>query len=178
MDQDTDGFININEFCAAQYLVKKVKEGYALPQSLPLSLLSSPAPTSQPWGGTSYASQSLPRNYHPSQNASSDFFQSLQPTQQSLPVAGHLNTQPKLFVANEPPTSTAPAPASGVQGIGITVSLSTLSQGWAMSANDRRKYILMFNTLDRKRSGFVGGQEARNELLKSHLSYGTLAKIW
>ena len=194
MDQDTDGFINVNEFCAARHLVKKAKEGYMLPQTLPPSLLSASAPAAPPWGtpnysspsaslnqtwgSTNYASQSLPRDFHTPRHSFADF--SSQSAQQSLLTPTHTSTQatPTPSSATPTPSSATPTPNSSVQGIGITVPLTALGQGWGVSPNCRRRYIMMFNTLDRKRAGFVSGQEARNELLKSHLDYGTLAKIW
>lgn len=184
MDRDCDGFINMAEFCAAQHLVKKACDGVPLPSTLPVMLLEAQSLT-PPWNSPSYATQSLPRNFSTSGHIHADSLSlSMQEplhtgTASGGSAFGSLSSSltpmqplPPAFQSKHTPSSKGPG------GVGLAVSLTTVSEGWSMSATERRRYILVFNTLDRKKTGFIGGTEARSELLKTHLDYGLLAKIW
>ena len=64
------------------------------------------------------------------------------------------------------------------KGVGLGVSLAAISEGWAMKSQDKRKYIMQFNTHDRNHTGFLSGTEVRPLLTKSDLDKAILAKIW
>jgi hypothetical protein len=49
---------------------------------------------------------------------------------------------------------------------------------WAVPAPARLKYGQLFNSVDRQRSGFLTGVQARNILLQSGLTQQVLAQIW
>ena len=174
------------EFCAAQHLIKKAHEGVPLPPTLPAMILEAHS-LGQSWSSPGYATQSLPRNFSTARQMHSDPlsvslqgpFPSSKPSSTASSAFGSLTSSlapmqplPASFQSTHTPSSQAKG------GVGLAVSLATVSEGWEMSAAERRRYLLVFNTLDKKKTGFVGGTEARNELLKTHLDYGLLAKIW
>jgi len=45
----------------------------------------------------------------------------------------------------------------GTGGIGRSVSLNVVAEGWIMKPQDKRKYLMEFNTHDRIRSGYLAG---------------------
>ena len=58
------------------------------------------------------------------------------------------------------PTSSLPATGFGStpsSGVGYGVSLSAVSEGWTMKAQDKRKYVMQFNTIDKNKTGFLSG---------------------
>ena len=186
MDRDCDGFINMAEFCAAQHLIKKTREGVSLPPTLPSMLLEAQSLT-QTWSTPNYATQSLPRNFSAVGQMQPDPFSlSLQgqlPTSMSASTGSNafrsLSSSLVPVQSTLAPSKLTPTPSSqATGGVGLTVSLATVSEGWSMTAIEKRRYIMVFNTLDKKKAGFLEGAEARSELLKSHLDYGLLAKIW
>ena len=186
VDRDCDGFINMAEFCAAQHLVKKACEGVPLPSTLPVMLLEAQSFTPS-WNSPGYATQSLPRNFSTAGYTHNDSLSlslqeslpTLKPTSAGGSAFGSLTSSLAPMQPLSPAFQSKHTPSSkGPGGVGLAVSLTTVSDGWSMSATERRRYILVFNTLDRKKTGFIGGTEARNELLKTHLEYGLLAKIW
>ena len=89
----------------------------------------------------------------------------LQPLQ-SLPLDGSLS---KPLIAQSSPT---------VGGVGLGVSLSTVNEGWGMTAAERHRYGLQFGTQDRTRAGFLTGSEVKPVLNQSGLELAVLAKIW
>ena len=126
--------------------------------------------------GTVYHSQSLPR-------ASVKTVWQSDPLNLSLgPSLGGESPRNPVKVVRPPLLPSASLPSAGVTGgsggVGMSVSLKAVEEGWSIPPPQKSKYNLMFNTLDKKRSGLLTGQVARNELLKSHLDYNTLAKIW
>lgn len=186
VDRDCDGFIDMAEFCAAQHLIKKAHEGLPLPPTLPPMLLEVHS-LGQSWSSPGYATQSLPRNFSATRQMHADplnlSLQGSLPTSKSSVTGssafGSLTTSLKPQQSMPASFQSSLTPSSHVAGgVGLTVSLAAVSEGWSMSPTERRRYILMFNTLDKKKTGFIGGTEARNELLKTHLEYGLLAKIW
>lgn len=58
------------------------------------------------------------------------------------------------------------------------MSLAAVSQSWAVSEADRRKFTLMFNNADRSKTGFLSAAEARPVLIKSDLNRDILRQIW
>lgn len=188
VDRDCDGFINMAEFCATQHLIKKVRDGVPLPSTLPSMLLEAVPSLAQTWSTPNYSTLSLPRNFSAAGQMQPDPFSlSLQgPLPTSLSASTGTNAFGGSLSASLVPMQSMPAASKStptpssqtVGGVGLTVSLATVSEGWSMTAIERRRYIMLFNTLDKKKAGFLGGTEARSELLKSHLEYGLLAKIW
>ena len=64
------------------------------------------------------------------------------------------------------------------KGVGRSVSLAAISEGWAMKHQDKRKYIMQFNTHDRNHTGYLSGADVRPLLTKSDLDKSVLARIW
>ncbi|KAL1517614.1 hypothetical protein ABEB36_001354 [Hypothenemus hampei] len=49
---------------------------------------------------------------------------------------------------------------------------------WSVPHQTKLKYTQMFNTMDRTRSGFLSGAQARNVMVQTNLPQGILAQIW
>ena len=62
--------------------------------------------------------------------------------------------------------------------MGRSVSLSSFSQSWVIPTHEKRKYTLMFNSLDRSQNGFLSAAEVQPLLMKSDLSRESLRQIW
>jgi hypothetical protein len=65
-----------------------------------------------------------------------------------------------------------------VGGVGLGVSLGTVTEGWGITPAERSRYGLQFGTLDRTKTGYLTGTEVRPVLNQSGLGQAVLAKIW
>lgn len=71
------------------------------------------------------------------------------------------------------------SPSLSTGGVGRGVSLTSLNQtSWTITPDVRKRYDLMFNTHDKGKTGYIGGDEAKRLLMKSNLDQDTLRKIW
>lgn len=100
------------------------------------------------------------------------------------PVAPIPSVEP--IVPVQPVLPPPPTPPSGTQSRTMSFSAekapSIESPGsgadWAVKGPSKLKFTQLFNTIDRTRSGFLTGAQARNLLLQSKLPQATLAQIW
>ena len=49
---------------------------------------------------------------------------------------------------------------------------------WGIPVASKLKYNQIFNTIDRTKSGYISGVQARNILIQSQLPQQILAQIW
>lgn len=54
-------------------------------------------------------------------------------------------------------------------GVGVGVSMATMKEGWSLSSQDRRRYTMQFNTLDKRNTGKLSGQP--NQLTNKYRHY-------
>uniref|UniRef100_A0AAR5QBU5 Intersectin-1 n=1 Tax=Dendroctonus ponderosae TaxID=77166 RepID=A0AAR5QBU5_DENPD len=120
----------------------------------------------------------------------------------SQPVGGFAVPQPSM-IATAPLNSAGPlspvgsvgssgTPALPLAGPGATstprASVTSLDRAgsidsgmgveWSVSQQIKLKYTQMFNTMDRTRSGFLSGAQARNVMVQTKLPQALLAQIW
>ena len=103
--------------------------------------------------------------------------------QSFFPSSGGTTVQPGLRV---PPTGGGGASSLGTPsssssisgGVGRTVSLASLSPNWSVSADERRRFNMMFNTNDKNKTGFLSAEDVRKILTKFDVDKETLRKIW
>ena len=62
-------------------------------------------------------------------------------------------------------------------GSGVTTPTAS-DESWAIPQHSKLKYTQQFNGVDRTRTGYLTGPQARMILLQSGLSQGILAQIW
>lgn len=144
--------------------------------------ISSSVVNPSPWGGSNPA-QSLPlRPYTSSSTLTSP------PGSAHSPFMGNKSFFPSggSGTPGDPPLSGGrvstlgtPSPSMTVSGgVGRNVSLSSLTPTWAMTPMDRRRYIMMFNTNDKDKTGYISGDVVRTILSKYNLEKDTLRRIW
>lgn len=99
---------------------------------------------------------------------------------------------PMTNIAPIIPTGAIPAPPtppSGTQSRSMSISgdqrapsIESPSAGggadWSVKGPAKLKYTQLFNSIDRNRSGFLTGAQARGILMQSKLPQATLAQIW
>ena len=87
---------------------------------------------------------------------------------------------PRVQFASFPTTSVNPLSQSWASpkilrqqtpplGVGVGVSMATMKEGWSLSTQDRRRYTMQFNTLDKRNTGKLSGQP--NQLTNKYRHY-------
>lgn len=76
-----------------------------------------------------------------------------------------------------------PSPPSGTPSRSMSISerapsIESPGVEWAVKGPAKLKYTQIFNQVDRNRTGFLTGTQARNLLLQSKLNHHLLAQIW
>ena len=102
----------------------------------------------------------------------------LSPSQLSSGIASWGSSPSPSTMPSKPLNSTWSSSMMEQKGVGRSVSLAAISEGWAMKYQDKQKYIMQFNTHDRNHTGYLTGAEVRPLLTKSDLDKSILAKIW
>ncbi|XP_030749114.1 intersectin-1 isoform X3 [Sitophilus oryzae] len=70
-------------------------------------------------------------------------------------------------------------PRASVASLDRTASIeSGLGADWGVPHQTKLKYTQIFNTMDRTRSGFLSGAQARNIMVQSKLPHAVLAQVW
>ncbi|XP_066254448.1 intersectin-1 isoform X2 [Euwallacea similis] len=69
-------------------------------------------------------------------------------------------------------------PRASVTSIERTVSIDSGLTDWSVPQQTKLKYTQMFNTMDRARSGYLSGVQARNVMVQTKLPQAVLAQIW
>ena len=159
-DVNTDGNLNVEEFILAMHFIEKVKAGQPIPPSLPPEYMppfirpkpAGPPPPVPP--APSVIPQAMP------------------------PVAAVPPSRP-----TPPAVVPAPLPVSVPQGMvtGRSPSITSSSGDgvvWLIPQQTRILFSQQFNGLDKERSGFLTGTQARGLLVQSGLPQQALAQIW
>ena len=133
VDRNSDGKINVDEFCMAMSLIRQAQQ-----------------PISSSWSTQGFKSSS---------SSSSSSSQAPVLSGGGVVESGHSwNSTPSGFPAVGKTMAAERSPVlGGVGGVGLSVSLCTLSSGWEMKPQDRRRFRMHFNTLDTNKSGFLSG---------------------
>ncbi len=63
-------------------------------------------------------------------------------------------------------------------GVGRNVSLASLTPTWFISPNEKKRFLMIFNTNEKDKKGYLTGEEARRVLTRYELDKDTLRKIW
>lgn len=114
-----------------------------------------------------------------------DSLVNLAPAAPVVPVAPIVPIQPtEPIVPVQPVLPPPPTPPSGTQSRSMSFSaekapsIESPGSEWAVKGPSKLKFTQLFNTIDRTRSGFLTGAQARNLLMQSKLPQATLAQIW
>ncbi|XP_064474232.1 intersectin-1-like isoform X3 [Ornithodoros turicata] len=156
-DMDADGKINQHEFAVALHLIQMKLKGIELPATLPLSLKDAFVPVFGP-----PLEQVVPASLHTTST-------------QAFPAAPL--TSPPTAAPSLPGPPILPGPPPVAPSKSYTQSSISLTE-WAVPQPSKLKYTQLFNSLDRSRSGFLSGAQARTVLLQSALHHTLLAQIW
>lgn len=161
-DMDADGKINRHEFAVALHLIQLRLKGVELPATLPPSLWP-PAPAADM---SAFQPGGAPVTFGP-------------PLEQvATAVSQPFVTIPSVVgVAVTAPHIPGPPPVTPNKSCPPGGSAMMLTE-WAVPQPSKLKYTQLFNSLDRSRSGFLSGAQARTVLLQSSLHHALLAQIW
>lgn len=152
-DITADGKMDRHEFSVAMHLIQMKLKGYELPKSLPQSLRTPPPPI---------PSMS---NFRPSQPS-----MGIGPVPGAIPSAG--------FIRSASPVDAKLQRSGSVSSQDSPTGVPPPLTEWAIPQQSKLKYTQIFNSLDRTRSGFLTGAQARHLLMQSGLPQGVLAQIW
>lgn len=135
VDSDRDGKINKAQFCNAMSLIRQAQSDGSSSKSLSHSWSTPPS-------GMGFGKPPSPgAGFNTTSSLGAGFG-----TTSSLGAG--FNTTSSLGAG----FGTTPS-----SGVGFGVSLSTISEGWGMKVQDKRKYVMQFNTMDKMKTGYLAG---------------------
>ncbi|XP_067141065.1 intersectin-1 isoform X2 [Centruroides vittatus] len=152
-DITADGKMDRHEFSVAMHLIQMKLKGYELPKALPPSLRTPPPP------------MPAMSNFRPSQPS-----MGIGPVPSAIPSAG--------FIRSASPVDAKLQRSGSVSSQDSPTGVPPPLTEWAIPQQSKLKYTQIFNSLDRTRSGFLTGAQARHLLMQSGLPQGVLAQIW
>jgi hypothetical protein len=175
-DVDTNGNLNVEEFILAMYFIEKVKAGHPLPAALPPELIPPfcrvkqvPLPMAQ---------QPVPRPVVPPAPVIAPavpVVPVMPVTAAAVPPVAQVPVAVRPVVPTPPVVPQPPTPQSVGSRSG---SVTSTTMVWSVPQQSIATYSAQFNAVDRERSGFLTGAQARSILVASGLPQQSLAHIW
>lgn len=173
-DVDSNGNLNVEEFILAMHFIERVKAGAPLPSVLPPELIPPfcrVKQVPQPVIG-----MQVPPSLPPQPQ--------VQPyARPVVPVAPVAAVPPP--VVPQPPVVPPAPPVATVQPVRVpsvtspvTVPAPSQPLSWSIPQASIVTYSSQFNGVDRERTGFLTGAQARGILVSTGLPQQTLAHIW